>query len=858
MQDVDFYANFVQSDSEFYEPAPARFSPRFLQILRSLLPREWRVRLHPLWLSVSHPSEDPRPRQGWKIHISCVPDTAEETLRRAVAIFVKYQMDFKCSKDPASLKRLLSKRMDRTSAGKFITAYPVHREQFVTVLGEVAAALDGFEGPDILSDRRYSENAPVFYRYGAFSGYRWVDETGAEHIGIKTPDGSVVPDQRLPYFELPVWIQDPFFDESAEKDEDDDDDFWIGEKYKVLDALHYTNSGGTYLAQTADGEHVVLKEARPSVAIDRHNRHNRHNSATERLKNEFDILSNIRDLGIAPKPLALFAEESHLFLALEFLAGEPIEALSLDIESLLSVAEQLSESLIHLESRDVAHTDLSPANVLRTADNRFYLIDFELAVPVATPEAFKQDIYGFGTFLLWCLVPINNLLALKPDAPKFFLEEAVACPAELKTLILKCLQPEPELRPDANALRKGIQSIQHARFSAPPHPSDIITTTDFSTHVNRIIKFIKSTAQFDRRDRLFPADPRLFSTNPLSCAFGACGIALTLKQIDGETDSGWHEDVLAWILSHNINITHYPPGLYIGIAGISAALFELGEIDYAAYLMKMNLKHPLLPNLSAGLMYGIAGLGLACLVAYKHTKDERFLDSALNIGKRLKVADRGRDEDFSLGQGSAGISYFYCCLSMVTGDRQWVRAGEEFMQSAIKTVLGESDTSSSTYLHGRAGVLSALIRWESHFPSTVTGSIAAVNNLLPPSDGTVKWSEIDAVNPSFFYGDSGVGQACLDAWLVTGDARYRRLALQIGSQICLGFGCERENGLAMPGRHLLKLSDDFATGAAGVLPFLINLMNLSEGYGFVGTGFDVLLGSMVSLHPRNDGVQGRK
>ena len=52
-----------------------------------------------------------------------------------------------------------------------------------------------------------------------------------------------------------------------------------------------------------------------------------------------------------------------------------------------------------------------------------------------------------------------------------------------------------------------------------------------------------SVADFEREDRLFPADPMVFDTNPLSLGHGACGVAYVMHKLRGQVD----ERVLDWI-----------------------------------------------------------------------------------------------------------------------------------------------------------------------------------------------------------------------------------------------------------------------------------------------------------------------
>src|SRR5260370_13532180 len=61
--------------------------------------------------------------QGWKIHVSAVPDVAEVTLARCDEILLPPGVPFKFAQDLAVVIMLVSPRSGR-SGGKFLTAYP--------------------------------------------------------------------------------------------------------------------------------------------------------------------------------------------------------------------------------------------------------------------------------------------------------------------------------------------------------------------------------------------------------------------------------------------------------------------------------------------------------------------------------------------------------------------------------------------------------------------------------------------------------------------------------------------------------------------------------------------------------------
>lgn len=83
--------------------------------------------------------------------------------------------------------------------GKFITIYPNHKNEFKKIIYSLYNKLIGFEGPYILSDKRY-KNSNIYYRYG-------IIESSSDYL--LTPEGKEIVDERK-YFFIPDFEEDPF------------------------------------------------------------------------------------------------------------------------------------------------------------------------------------------------------------------------------------------------------------------------------------------------------------------------------------------------------------------------------------------------------------------------------------------------------------------------------------------------------------------------------------------------------------------------------------------------------------------------------------------------------------------------
>src|SRR5688572_4805273 len=79
--------------------------------------------------------------------------------------------------------------------------------------------------------------------------------------------------------------------------------------------------------------------------------------------------------------------------------------------------------------------------------------------------------------------------------------------------------------------------------------------------------YLVRTAAYERSDRLWPGEQELYTTNPLSLAYGACGPALLLHELDRLP-----AQATEWILGKPVTAEEYPPGLYLGLGGIAYSL----------------------------------------------------------------------------------------------------------------------------------------------------------------------------------------------------------------------------------------------------------------------------------------------
>lgn len=372
MADPEFFETI-----DYYQPEEGEF----LNLVKQLVPSDWQFgRSNGIWFGcmAAEGTRAQLPLQGWKIHVSSSIAQGKDVLKAVVPILTRHNTDFKFALDQTVLSLMNSKRWVRQGAGKFITIYPLDDNQFKYLIEELHQATRQFEGPYILSDKRYKDSKVVFYRYGGISSYTVLNVRGEKVSMLLSPSGENVPDRRRPYFYVPEWAKDPFevTSETGSQDAEepaagtdspeqapqpgaqeqssttasqsteqaDPQDKEAGSRavveptasqkqaaasgivlkdgrYAVKSALNFSNSGGVYVADDLETkQEVVIKEARPFVDTTE--------DTISLLKKEYRILSKIAHLKIAPQPIDFFQDWEHFFLVQEFIKGSSISTYS--------------------------------------------------------------------------------------------------------------------------------------------------------------------------------------------------------------------------------------------------------------------------------------------------------------------------------------------------------------------------------------------------------------------------------------------------------------------------------------------------------------------------------------------------
>lgn len=813
------YEAFTIADSTWYEPldrcedAWSRFS-----LSTRDLPEGWRREHQGVWDFLTPETAAQLPVQGWKIHVSATPATAEETIEKTWQVCRRLGLPWKFLRSRLVVTAMNTKYANRATSGKTVTVYPRTEDELRDALDDLDGALGGRPGPYVLSDHRW-KRGPVSVRYGAFT-LMWCElPDGSRVPALRDPSGRPAPDHRRPVFTTPEWADVPEFLARHMRDEASTGDQGL-RGHRVRKALHFSNGGGVYQADDDQGRVVVLKEARPYAGLDAVGA-----DAVDRLRTEEAVLTRLAHLDFVPRSYGSFTAWEHHYLAMEYIEGETVNAwLGREYPmtrhrptataraefAALAVhrMEQVEECVARMHQAGTAFGDLHHRNILLRPDGRVALIDFELAVPLdsvrtvalgapgftdpAITDPREADLFALGCCQLAALVPLTVLTLRNPAAVGALLDRATAwfptLPADFVRRMTERLALSPTLRPHL--------PDPHAGTSAPslPVPS-----------AEGLLRGIARAAAPGRTDRLFPGDVAGHRPGAtLGLAHGAPGVLLAQRA----AGSAPAEEHVQWVADAARRApVDAPLGLYDGLAGAAWILHALGH-DAAA---------PLVDRLSAGPLPASPGLfggltGIAHLFLEAGLKDEAMV---LAARVRERIGEPGLLDRPGLMHGWSGPAVLFARCAAATGDLEWAEAAEHALRCDLRhgrDLDGMLQMHSSNRLlpylaEGSGGVaLAALALPETQAanvdaPAVVRGAVRA---------GAVRV----VVQGGLFNGRSGLAYVLSHAvvrlpdWRGELEDHLGALALHLAPF---------EDTQVLHGDQLVRLSTDLATGSAGAL-----------------------------------------
>ncbi|MFF4411968.1 class IV lanthionine synthetase LanL [Streptosporangium sp. NPDC001559] len=834
----------------------------------------WETRAGDFWFHVE-PLACRHRVQGWKLHLSAVPGNAEEVLRRAARVLLPLRVPFKFVGTVERLRRSLSRDHRRAEGGKFLTVYPAGDEQCAELAEALHLATEGLSGPGILSDRPYREGGLVHYRYGGFAALRDLDDHGLWRDVLVAPDGSLTPDDRLPWFAPPPWARDPFPPSEQEQEQTGDGELLLAGRYRVTGAVRHSNKGGVYRAEDTrrDGAPVVIKQGRPWFEADEDGR-----DVRDLLRNEEAVLRHLAPTGVVPGLVGTYEVDGHLFLVQEEVAGTSLRALAapadladssapppLDRERVLELAGSLLDLVSVVHKAGVVVRDLSPANVIVRPDGRMALVDLEAAVlpggvagRLATPgyAAPEQrasaadpaaDRYGVGALIALLCLRQEPLVPPGGDVTVWVRYAARHFPVagELAEAVEGLMRERPEERWELERARAFLDGLP----ATPCHAASLFPAAGRDGLIQGSLAFLLDSMDPDGT-ALWPANVISGGLDPCTVQFGAAGGTGVLVQVWERAERSERLDTALWEASrwYDRNLDTRPgrrvlPGLYAGHAGPCLAAYEtalaVNDDVTARRALAMARRLPV-RWATPDVFHGTAGAGLALVrlhelsgaedlaERWRACADGVLLQAREAEGGGLWWPDAGSDSIgpyYGFAHGCAGIGTFLLAAGVASGEDAYTdaarRTGDLLVRAAVREDgaawwgegPGRAERRLAHWCHGSSGIGTFLLRlW-------LATDHVPYRELAEEAAAAVHTAAPIAPLGAC-HGISGDGQFLLDLADALFDPIYYRWAGELADMLTVRAGLAGGLPVAV-GDCWERPYADHATGVAGALSFLV-------------------------------------
>lgn len=649
----------------------------------------WQVRTDGFWTRVT-PDDYSFQEQGWKLHVSATPLSAPVVLGRCAKVLLSSGCAFKFARDLSHVRALVDARCPRGNGGKFITVYPADDDQFRAVATRLDAVTQDLHGPKILSDRQFAPGSVVHYRYGVAAAQPVLTNDGSFESVLVAPDGTAVPDKRLPWFSPPSWAAAPFPGGSATPVPAVPGAVRLADRFVVRRAVLHANRGGVYVATDEhEGTEVIVKQARKHVgaAFDG-------TDCRDELRYEAEMLGRFAPLGISPRMIALFEQQESLFLAEELIPGARLTTWLSEraaqgdgsLATAIAMAVRLTELLAAAHRTGLVLRDFNPNNLIVTPDEQLRLIDLECAVPpggrvarrytpgFAAPEQVAAPYFGPAPGQEADLFSLGaTLFYLVTGAAPTFTEDAPprrGLAGRLEELISFMMTDNLPLTTLAPLIRGLMDEIPGRRWSLARAGEFLRSTTAHAAPGAGRTRPAGRSRQPDLAGMIddglthllrtmTPGRPRLWqagdfgnATDPCNLQYGAAGamaVMVRAAQV-AETEHAGLRDGIAtaagWIDERLDAIPRVLPGLYFGRSGTAWALHDaaryLGDARLASRAVDLAERVTLAGWGNPDITHGIAGAGLARLHLWQASGQDGLRQRALECADAVLGAARVR------------------------------------------------------------------------------------------------------------------------------------------------------------------------------------------------------------------------
>ena len=469
-------------------------------------------------------------------------------------------------------------------------------------------------------------------------------------------------------------------------------------RYLVTDALAQSSRGGVFRAIDVGVQPprlCLLKESWHDVALDPYGR-----DARDWALNEEAILTRYDGDPALPRCFDSFELDDDYYLVIEYLEGATVESTLFERESIedpidmadvIALGVATAEIMAHLHEIGLVFRDFKPANVVKTPDGGYRLIDFGIAyqyrldggppLSIGTPPYYPReqyegqrpspadDVFAWGAVLHYLLAGQASLADM-PKGDDFLtpfrrrpLAELSTAPPELAEVVDRAVAWEREdryatMREAEAALADASRRLQGriARGSASGRSSRQSEEPGLQKmgpeEARRLAREVGDALCGDAEEhtggvrwkRRFEFNDEVEYSPDLYGGSAGVGLFLAeLAQATGEERYAASARAAArWIGGPVWGRGRAQHGLHCGEAGIAYFFARLSQLlDERGYLDAATMRLRRLRGAAShtpDLMYGTAGTLLGSVYLYSVTGASEFLDDACQIADRLASA----------------------------------------------------------------------------------------------------------------------------------------------------------------------------------------------------------------------------
>jgi TolB-like protein/Flp pilus assembly protein TadD/predicted Ser/Thr protein kinase len=276
-------------------------------------------------------------------------------------------------------------------------------------------------------------------------------------------------------------------------------------RYEIIEELGKGGMGKVFRVEdTQTREEIALKLIKPEIAADK--------KTLERFRNELTTARKIRHKNICGM-YDLNEEKGTSYITMEYVPGEDLgnfmrRSGRLAVSKIVSIARQVCEGLSEAHGLGVVHRDLKPSNIMIDDLGNAKIMDFGIArsveepgitgsgIMIGTPRYMspeqaggeavdeRSDIYSLGVMLYEMATgeppfkaesPLALAMKHKAEPPADPRILNLQIPEPLAQLILRCLNKDPDQRPDSAAAMKSALGLHQESIDAAATTTPSVT-----------------------------------------------------------------------------------------------------------------------------------------------------------------------------------------------------------------------------------------------------------------------------------------------------------------------------------------------------------------------------------------------